>query len=146
MKKDILHHCRHCTVCEKFKMEQIKFEKLHFSTPHQPMEFISMDLIGEFYPPTSKGHQYALTVMDMLTGFIFYALLKNKKAEEIVQVYLNEIYYRFGGSRKILSDNGMEFKNKMFEEVSRKLGCEVRTYSPPYRPQSNGKIECFPNS
>ena len=31
----------------------------------------------------------------------------------------------------------------MFEEVSKKLGCEVRTYSPPYRPQSNSKIECF---
>ena len=31
----------------------------------------------------------------------------------------------------------------MFEEVVKKLGCEVRAYSPPYRPQSNGKIECF---
>ena len=71
MKKDILHHCKHCAVCEKFKLERIKFEKLHFSTPCQPMEFTSMDLIAEFYPPMSKGHQYALTVMDMLTGFIF---------------------------------------------------------------------------
>ena len=78
----------------------------------------------------------------MLTGFVFCAPLKSKKAEEIVQVYLNEVYYRFGGSRKILSDNGTEFKNKMFEEVSKKLRCEVRTYSLSYRPQSNGKIEC----
>ena len=73
----------------------------------------------------------------MLTGFVFCALLKSKKAEEIVQVY------RFGGSRKILSNNSTEFKNKMFEEVSKKLRCEVRTYSLLYRPQSNGKIECF---
>ena len=54
------------------------------------MEFISIDLIGEFYPPTSKGHRYALTVMGMLTGFVFCASLKSKKAEEIVQVYLNK--------------------------------------------------------
>ena len=107
------------------------------------MEFISMDLIGEFYPPMSKGHHYARTVVDMLTGFIFCALLKSKKAKEIVQVYLNEVNYRFGGSRKILSDNSTEFKNKTFQEVSKKLGCEVRTYSPPYQPQSNGKIGCF---
>ena len=79
----------------------------------------------------------------MLTGFIFCALLKSLKAEEIVQAYLNEVYYRFGGSKKVLSDNGMEFKNKMFEEVSKKLRYKVRIYSPPYRPQSNGKIECF---
>ena len=31
----------------------------------------------------------------------------------------------------------------MFEEVSKKLGCEVRTHSLLYRPQSNGKIEYF---
>ena len=92
------------------------------------MEFISMDLIGELYPLTSKGHQYALTVMDMLTGFIFYSPLKGKRAEEVVQAYLNEVYYRFGGSRKILSDNGMELKNKVFEEVLKNLRCEVRAY------------------
>ena len=143
MKKDILCHCKWCAVCEKLKVECIKFEKLHFSIPNQVMEFICMDLIGEFYPPTSRGHRYALTVMDMLTGFVFCAPLKSKKAEEVIQAYINEVYFRFGCSRKILSDNGMEFKNKMLEEVAKKLGCEVRAYSPPYRPQSNGKIECF---
>ena len=143
MKKDILHHCKQCAVCEKFKVERIKFEKLHFSIPNQPMEFICIDLIGEFYPPTSRGHRYALTVMDMLTGFVFCAPLKSKKAEEVIQTYLNKVYFRFGSSRKILSDNGTEFKNKMLEEVAKKLGCEVRAYSPPYRPQSNGKVECF---
>ena len=142
MKKDILCYCKHCAVCEKLKTEQIKFEKLHFSTPRQPMEFISMDLIGEFYTSMSKDHQYALTVMDMLTGFVL-CITEKSKAEEIVQAYLNEVYYRFGGSSKILPNNSIEFKNKMFEEVSKKLRCEVRTYSPLYRPQSNGKIECL---
>ena len=143
MKKDILHHCKQCAVCEKFKIERIKFKKLHFSTPNQLMEFICMDLIGEFHPPTSRGHRYALMVMDMLTGFVFCAPLQTKKAKEIVQKYLDTVYYRFGGSRKILSDNGTEFKNKVFEEMAKKLGCDVRVYSRPYQPQSNGRIECF---
>ena len=93
MKKDILHHCKQCAVCEKFKVEHIKFEKLHFSIPNQPMELICMDLIGKFYPPTSRGHRYALTVMDMLTGFVFCAPLKSKKVEEVIQAYLNEVYF-----------------------------------------------------
>ena len=143
MKKDIFRHCKQCAVCEKFKVECIKFEKLHFSIPNQLMELICMDLIGEFYTPTSRGHRYALTVMNMLMDFVFGVPLKSKKAEEVTQTYLNEVYYRFGGSRKILLDNGSEFKNKMFKEVAKKLGSEVRAYSPPYRPQSNGKIECF---
>ena len=81
--------------------------------------------------------------MDLLTGFIFCSPLKSKRAEEVVQAYLNEVYYIFRGSRKILSDNGTEFKSKGFEEVLKKLGCDVRDYSPPYKPQLNGKIECF---
>ena len=36
-----------------------------------------------------------------------------------------------------------EFKNKLMEEVSKELGVEYKVYSPPYRPQSNGRIESF---
>ena len=50
---------------------------------------------------------------------------------------------QFGGSIKILTDNGTEFKNKLFKEVISKLGTEFSIHSPPYRPQSNGKIEGF---
>ena len=30
-----------------------------------------MDLIGEFHPPSKKGNKYALTVICMLTGYVF---------------------------------------------------------------------------
>ena len=45
--------------------------------------------------------------------------------------------------RKFLSDNGTEFKNKLFKEVASQLGLEYKVYTPPYRPQCNGKIEGF---
>ena len=53
---------------------------------------------------------------------------------------MDNVYCQFGGSIKILSDNGTEFKNKLIEEVSEELGVEYKIYSPPYRPQSNGRI------
>ena len=56
---------------------------------------------------------------------------------------MDHIYSNFGGSIKILMDNGTEFKNKLFKEVVNKLGTEFLIHSPPYRPQSNGKIEGF---
>ena len=40
-----------------------------------------------------------------------------------------------------MMDNGTEFKNKLFKEVIEKLGTEFSIYLPPYRPQSNRKIE-----
>ena len=47
------------------------------------MEFVSMDLIGEFHPPSSRGNRYALTAVCMLTGYTFCIPIKNKTAEEI---------------------------------------------------------------
>ena len=56
------------------------------------MEFIAMDLIGEFHPASSKGNRYALTAICMLTGFTFCIPLKSKKAEDVVTAYLNHIW------------------------------------------------------
>ena len=107
-----------------------------------PIEFISMDLIGKYFK-ISSGHKYALTVICMLTGYVFCIPLKTKTAEEIVDKYLAHVAFTFGNSRKILSDNGMEFKNALFEEVTKKLGVERKIYSPVYRHQANGHIEGF---
>ena len=76
-----------------------------------------MDLIGEFHPASSKGNRYALTAICMLTGFTFCIPLKSKKTEDVVMAYLNHICCIFGPSKKILADNGSEFKNKMWDEV-----------------------------
>ena len=69
MKKDIRKHCKTCATCMLHKLENIKFERKIFRPLLQPINFICMDLIGEFHPPTSRGHRYALTDVCMLTGF-----------------------------------------------------------------------------
>ena len=43
----------------------------------------------------------------------------------------------------MLSDNGTEFKNKVFEQVAKELGLEYKLYTPPYHPASNDRIEGF---
>ena len=112
------------------------------SDPGLPMELISMDLVGRL-SRTSSGHKYALTIICMLTGYVFCIPLKTKTAEEIVDKYLTHIAFTFGNSRKILSDNGTEFKNALFGEVTKQLGVERKIYSPVYRPQANRQIEGF---
>ena len=143
MKEDIRKHCKTCATCQLHKLENLKFERKIFKPSLQPMDFICMDLIGEFHPPTSHGHCYALTAVCMLTGFTWCVPLKMQTAEKVLKAYMDHIYSNFGGSIKILTDNGTEFKNKLFKEVIEKLGMEFSIHSPPYRPQSNGKIEGF---
>ena len=143
MKEDIRKHCKTCATWQLHKLENMKFESKFFRPSLQPMDFICMDLIGEFHRPTSRGHRYALTAICMLTGFTWCVPLKTKTVEEVAKAYMAHIYSNFGGSIKILTDNRTEFKNKLFKEVFEKLGTEFSIHSPPYRPQSNGKIEGF---
>ena len=133
MKGDIRKHCKTCATCMLHMLENVKFERKIFKPSLQPMDFICMDLIGEFHPPTSHGHCYALTAVCMLTGFTWCVPLKTKTAEEVSKAYLDHIYSNFGGSVKIMTDNGTEFKNKLFKEVVEKLGTEFSIHSPPYK-------------
>ena len=105
MKKSVHQHCTNCQVCAKHKIKTQQLKNEHFSSPPQPMEFIAMDLIGEFHPASSKGN-------------------------------------RFGPSKMILTDNGTEFKNKLWTEVFEKLKIEQK-FTPIYSPQCNGRIEGF---
>ena len=106
------------------------------------MEFIYMDLTGEFHPPSSKGNRYTLTAVCMLIGYIFCIPIKNKSAE-IVTAWRNHNAFPFGFCRKLLTDNGTEFKNDLFSRDTKELGVERKIYSPLYRPQLNGHIEGF---
>ena len=65
---------------------------LHFDVATFPLQFISMDLIGEFHPLTTKRKRYALTVICMLTGYVFSIPLKMKTAEEVLQAYIDNVY------------------------------------------------------
>ena len=143
LKPSVEKHIKMCYQCQRRNRQVVKYATLHFDVATFPMQFISMDLIGEFHPPTSRKHRYALTVICMLTGYVFCVPLKTKTAEEVTQAYIDNVYSKFGGSLKILSDNGTEFKNKVFEQVAKELGVEYKLYTPPYHPASNGRIEGF---
>ena len=79
----------------------------------------------------------------LLYAYRIYMVCTIENKDEVVTAYKNHIACPFGGSVKILTDNGTEFKNKLFKEVVAKLGTEMSIHSQPYRPQSNGKIEGF---
>ena len=127
MKCAVQSHCTRCMTCAKHNIKIQQLQKEHFKVQPQPMEFISMDLIGEFHPPSSKGNRYTLTAVCMITGFTFCIPIKSKKAEDVVTAYMNNICCVFGPSKKILTDNGTEFKNKMWTEVFKRLRTEHRT-------------------
>ena len=119
LKPSVAKHIKMCYQCQRRNKQVVKYATLHFDVATFPMQFISMNLIGEFHPPSTKKNRYALTVICMLTGYVFCIPLRTKTAEEVIQAYIDNIYLKFRGSMKILSDNGTEFKNKIFEQVAK---------------------------
>ena len=107
LKPSVEKHIKMCYQCQRRNKQVIKYATLHFDVATFPMHFdligewlpfsmfISMDLIGEFHPPTTKNNRYALTVICMLTGYIFCVPLKTKTAEEVIQAYIDNIYSKF---------------------------------------------------
>ena len=81
------------------------------------MQFISTDLNGPFDPSSNEYH-YTLMVICTLTGYTFCTPLETKTLSEVVQAYIDEVYAKFGGSMKILSDDGTEFKNQLSTNVA----------------------------
>ena len=100
-------------------------------------------LSESFIPPSTQGNKYTLTVICMLSRWTWCTPIPDKTTLVVVQAYLKNVHHLFGPSQKILSDNGIEFKNKLFDVVAHELGIEHKIYSPPFRPQSNGHIEGF---
>ena len=118
MKEDIRKHCKTCATCQLHKLENVKFERKIFKPSLQPMDFICMDLIGEFHPLTSRGHRYALTDVCMLTGFTWCVPLKTKTAEEVAKAYMDHIYCNFGGVLKYSQTMGQNSRTNFSKKSS----------------------------
>ena len=140
MRKDILRHCKRCHQCalQNQGTGEVGFD--HFNVPSLPMEFICMDLVGPISPETSKGNRYILTVIDMLTGYTIAVPIMNKRSETVCKAYRDSVYCIFGGSSRILTDNGTEFKSKEMRQICDELEIK-QVFSPVYTPQSNGRLE-----
>ena len=134
LKPSVTKHIQRCYQYQTRNKQEVKYATLHFDVATFPMQFVSMDLIGEFHPPTTKGKRYALTVTCMLTGYVFCIPLKTKTAEEVLKAYINNVFFQIWWINKKLSDNGTEFKNKIFEQVAKELGVVYKLYTPPYHP------------
>ena len=109
--------------------------------PDRPFNKIAMDLVTDF-SESSKGNKHILTIIDLLTGWPEVIPIPNKSADTITQALIRSYLPRHMCPWFILSDNGTEFKNQIFDKVTKDLGIK-RIFFAPYHPQSNGKLETF---
>ena len=57
LKSNVAKHIQRCYQCQRRNNQVVKYATLHFDVATFLMQFISMGLIGEFHPPTTKGKE-----------------------------------------------------------------------------------------
>ena len=117
MRGQVFKHCKNCQECILQNQVNTAVDFKHFKMPDIPMQLICMDLVGPISPVTSRGNCFILTCIDMLTGFTIAIPIKDKSTGTICDAYRAHIYCTFGGSVKILTDNGTEFKKEQMDEL-----------------------------
>ena len=115
MKKEVYFHCKNCSECILQNQATTDTQFGTFTASEGPMQFICMDILGPILPVSSKSNRFCLTVVDMLTGYTVVVVIPNKSAKTIVKVYMDHIYSIFGGSSRMLTDNGSKFRIDVFD-------------------------------
>ena len=85
----------------------------------RPFASIAYDLVSPIHPSSSKGDSYILTHMCLLMNYPIIIPVPNKSAESVIQAYMKEVYTTFGGLLTVITDNGKEFKNQVFQKVEK---------------------------
>jgi len=109
-----------------------------FHQPSRPHEQWHIDVSyinagGTFY--------YLCSILDGFSRFIAHWDIAESMKEEDVELVVQRALERFDGTNpRLISDNGPQFKAREFKAFIRLCGMD-QTFTSPYYPQSNGKIE-----
>ena len=141
MNKDIRKYIANCVLCQRIKAKIQTYPLQMMEILDRPFDKIGIDLITECETSTS-GNKHILTIIDHLTRWPEAFSIPDKSADTIASIFLNEYLPVHMWPWYILSDNGMEFKNSLMDQVVEQLGID-RIFSAPYHPQSNGKLQVF---
>jgi len=143
MSSDVTRFCYSCDVCQrtisKGRVPKVPLGKM--PVIDTPFKRVAIDLVGEIFPASSRGHRYILTVVDFATRYPEAVALKNISTTAVAEALVS-IFARVGIPEEILSDQGTQFTSDLMKEVGRLLSVKQLT-TTPYHPQCNGLVERF---
>jgi len=139
---DTARYCKRCPECCSYHRG-----KLPRTAPLQPIitgapfERLSIDLTGP-HSKSTNGHIWILTCVDPFTKWVEAFPLRNKEAETVAKVLVEQVFTRFGVPLSLLSDNGGEVDGNIMRSVCRLLDID-KLHTTAYKASTNAAIERF---
>jgi len=139
--EDYFKYFNGCQGCEKFgNIQRAPASAMNPIIKPWPFRGWAIDIIGQIYPPSSKGHKFILVATDYFTKWVEAIHLKKVTSVNMIDFVKEHIVYRFGIPRSITTDQGSMFTAEEFDEFAIGMGIKVLN-SSPYYAQANGQAE-----
>ncbi|POM78897.1 Reverse transcriptase [Phytophthora palmivora] len=107
--------------------------------PRRPFEVVSMDFVTHL-PKSDRGNTFLLLFQDAFSGFVMCKPMGSTTAQDVAEVYEEQVFRRFGASSMLRHDQGPRFISEVFTRFRELLGSKQRA-TLAYRPQTNGQQE-----
>lgn len=101
----------------------------------EPLEIVCVDLYGPL-PRGKGGLQYILVILDVFTKFVKLYAIKKATAQVVTDKVMDRYVIEIGQPRKIISDNGTQFRSRKWKTLTTVLGIELG-YTAVYHPSAN---------
>lgn len=132
-----------CAMCQQMKVNThptrpgIKPIK---SDATRPFQQVTCDFITSL--PISNGFDSVMVMVDhgLSKGVIYTPCTKNIDALATAQIFIDQVWRRFGLPDTIISDRGAQFASQIFQEMCKLLKIDHRM-STTYHPQTDGETE-----
>lgn len=139
LKADIAKHIDACKC--RLNKPKIKTREpmVITNTPGKAFDTVIIDTIGPL-PLSESENRYAVTIMCDLTKYLITIPIKTKDAYTVAKAIVKSCILVYGLVKTVLTDQGTEYKNQVWNEVCKILEIEHKT-STAYHYQTLGTVE-----
>ena len=136
MRRDIKQYVSVCIECQRYKpIQRPPSQLFRPRVPAQRFEVLSIDFMGPL-TCTLGGERHILVIQDKATKWTELFAMEKATAEATVTLLINEVCYRYGTPRKIISDRGTQLSGRLLPAICDLMGIK-HEFSPSYHPQAN---------
>ena len=131
-----------CLPCQKGKQHKKPHKSKTVNSIDAPYELLHMDLFGPVNVRSIGGKYYCLVVTDDYSRYswVFFLGTKDETPEMLIDLFTKLENVHEAKIKRIRSDNGTEFKNRVLDLYCLRKGIHHQ-FSAPYTPQQNGVAE-----
>jgi hypothetical protein len=119
MLEDCFKYYKGFQACQRFrKIQMVPMSVMNPIIKPWPFRGWGMDMIGKINPPSSKGHQHILAIMDYFTKWVEAIPMKSVTLKDVINFVKEHAIHRFGIPQTIMTDGGSVFISEEFRKFA----------------------------